>query len=111
MIKKQLLNPQSIRKTGGSFAFIEHCFLPQGFWKSLDHHELLLYLLLILVADCQRISFYTYDNICCWAGLILEEYILARNSLMSTELTAFDGYFFQEGSLSLQPVRQTQRPI
>jgi len=98
MIKKQLLNPQSIRKTEGSFAFIEH-------------HELLLYLLLILEADYQISSFYSYDNICCRAGLILEEYILARNGLMSKKLTAFDGYFPQVGSLSLQPVTQTQRPI
>lgn len=110
MIKKRLLNPQRIRKIEGSFAFIEHRFLRQGFWESLSHHELLLYLFLVMVADRQGISFYSYDNICHRTGMGLEEYILARDGLMNKELIGFDGFFFQVLSLPQQPVTQTTQP-
>jgi len=56
MVKKQLLNPERVRKIKSSFAFIEHRFLRKGFWASLTHHELLLYFFLILVADRQGID-------------------------------------------------------
>ena len=58
MIKKKILNQQRVRKIEGSFAFIEHRFLRHGFWKSLKHHELLLYLFLVLAADRNGISYY-----------------------------------------------------
>ena len=51
-----------VRSINGSFAFIEHRFLRHGFWASLSHHELLLYFFLILVADRQGLSFYSYDK-------------------------------------------------
>ena len=56
--------PDRIRKINGSFAFIEHRFLRDGFFASLDHHELLLYLFLIIVGDRNGVSFYGYDKIC-----------------------------------------------
>jgi len=40
-----------------------------------------LYLFLILVADRQGISYYSYDHICKRAECILEEYILSRDGL------------------------------
>lgn len=55
MIKRNPLIADRVRKIGGSFAFIEHRFLRNGFWASLGHHELLLYLFLILAADRQAI--------------------------------------------------------
>jgi hypothetical protein len=52
-----------VRRITGSFAFIEHRFLRSGFWDSLTHDELLLYLFLILAADRNGISCYSYDKI------------------------------------------------
>jgi hypothetical protein len=49
MVVKELLCPQRIRKITASFAFIEHRFLQNGYWSRLSHHELLLYLFLVLV--------------------------------------------------------------
>ena len=43
MIKKHPINPQKVRRIAGSFAFIEHRFLRNGFFATLTHHELLLY--------------------------------------------------------------------
>ena len=64
MIAKHPLCPDRLRTIGGSFAFIEHRFLREGFWNSLGHHELLLYVFLILVADRQGLSYYSFDTIC-----------------------------------------------
>ena len=51
MIQKTPLIPHRVRKIKGSFAFIEHRFLRDGFWSSLDHHELVFYLFLVIVGD------------------------------------------------------------
>ena len=42
MIEKQPLCPDRLRTIRGSFAFLEHRFLREGFWSALGHHELLL---------------------------------------------------------------------
>lgn len=103
MIHKRLLNPQRVRTIQGSFAFIEHRFMREGFWASLDHHELLLYFLLLLVADGRGLSYYGYDKLCALLRLSLEEYIPARDALIEKDLLAFDGTLFQILSLPAPP--------
>jgi hypothetical protein len=94
-----------VRKINGSFAFIEHRFLRHGFWASLSHEELLLYLFLVLVADRDGLSFYPYDKICSLLTIDIDAYILARNNLIDKDLLAFDGTFFQVLSLPAEVVR------
>lgn len=48
MILKKVLNAQRVRSICGSFAFLEHRFLRGGFLSSLTHHELILYVFLVL---------------------------------------------------------------
>ena len=74
MIRTKPIIPQRVRKIEGSFAFIEHRFLREGFWNSLDHLELLLYLFLIMVGDRKGISFYCYDRICTLLGVSVDDY-------------------------------------
>jgi hypothetical protein len=101
-VEKKPLQPNRIRKIIGSFAFIEHRFLAfiehrflrQGFWSSLSHHELLLYLFLVIVADRNGLSYYCYT---------VDEYILARDLLIDKDLIAFDGRLFQVLSLPQTP--------
>ena len=64
MIDKRILCPERVRKIEGSFAFVEHRFLRDGFWVSLSHDELLLYLLLVMAADRAGLSYYGYDKLC-----------------------------------------------
>jgi hypothetical protein len=99
MIKKHPINPQRARKIAGSFAFIEHRFLRNGFFATLTHHELLLYVFLVLVADRNGLSYYSYDKICILLRISVDEYILVRDSLIKKDLIAFDGYLFQVLSL------------
>jgi hypothetical protein len=111
MIEKSPLCPERIRKITGSFAFIEHRFIRDGFWSSLSQHELLLYVFLVLVADRNGLSYYSFDKICALLQLSLDDYLLARNALIKQDLIAFDGHLFQVLSLPLTPVRQPARPL
>lgn len=58
-----------------------------------------------MVADRQGLSFYSYDKICSLLAISVDEYILARDSLINKDLLAFDGTFFQVLSLPTEPVR------
>ena len=104
MIHKKPLIPQRLRSIQGSFAYIEHRFLRDGFFGALSHHELLLYFLLVLVSDRQGLSFYSYDKLCSLLALDLDDYLQARDGLIQKDLIAFDGTIFQVLSLPERPV-------
>jgi len=110
-IETHPLEPDRIRKITGGFAFIEHRFLQDGFWYSLDHHQLLLYLFLIIVADRNGLSYYSYDKICTLLRISLDEYIVARNALIDQNLIAFDGYLFQVLSLPEKMARSVSQTL
>ena len=111
MITKKPLYPQRVRKINGSFAFIEHRFLRHGFWQDLSHHELLLYIFLVLVADRKGLSYYSYDKICILLRISVDEYILARDALIEKDLIGFDGYLFQVLSLPDKPMAAGSKPL
>jgi hypothetical protein len=111
MIEKSPLCPERVRKITGSFAFIEHRFLRDGFWTSLGQHELLLYMFFVLVGDRNGLSYYSYDKICTLLQFSLDDYIVARNALIHKDLIAFDGHLFQVLSLPPAPVRERPRPL
>jgi len=99
MMEKVILCPDRVRKITGTFGFIEHRFLKEGFFYALSHCELLLYLFLVLVADRYGLSFYSYDKICILLRITVDEFILARDGLIEKDLIAFDGRTFQVLSL------------
>lgn len=108
MIAKAPLDHDRVRKIAGSFAFIEHRFLRDGFWSELNHHELLLYVFLVMVGDRNGLSYYSYDKICTLLRICVDEYILARDTLIEKDLIAFDGHLFQV--LSLPDTPETTQP-
>jgi hypothetical protein len=99
MIRKKILVPERIRQIEGSFGFIPHRFLTDGFLAALDQHEMLLYLFLILAADRYGLSFYSCNSICSLLGLTVDQYMKARDGLIKRDLIAFDGTIFQVLSL------------
>jgi hypothetical protein len=107
MMEKIILCPDRVRKIAGTFSFIEHRFLKEGFFYSLNHHELVLYLFLVLVADRNGLSFYSYDKICTLLRITVDEFILARDTLIYKDLIAFDGRTFQVLSLPQQGPQPT----
>jgi hypothetical protein len=104
VIQRTPILPERVRCLGGqSFAFLPHRFLRHGFFASLSPDELRLYLLLVLAADRNGLSFYHYDSICSLLEIPLESYLRARNALITKDLVAFDGTRFQVLSLPAQP--------
>jgi hypothetical protein len=103
MIKKRLLNAQRVRRIEGGFSFIPHRFLADGFLSSLGQKEFLLYMFLVLAADREGLSFYSYDSICSFLQLSLDQYVEARDSLIDKDLIAFDGTIFQVLELPSKP--------
>ena len=104
MIKKKVLNPDRVRRIEGGFGFIPHRFLTDGFIISLNQKELLLYFFLILASDRYGLSFYSYDVICSFLEICVDEYMEARDGLIKKELIAFDGTLFQVLDLPKNPV-------
>jgi hypothetical protein len=111
MVEKRVINAQRQRAIEGSFAFIQHRFLRDGFWQKLSMEELVLYFFLILVADGKGLSYYSYDKVCAITGLSLDGYIQARDRLIDKDLLAFDGRLFQVLSLPGKPVERELRPV
>jgi len=111
MIEKRVLFPERVRFINGSFSFLEHRFLRDGFWETLGHHALLLYVFLVLVGDRKGLSYYPYDKISDLLGINVDDYISARNDLINKDLIAFDGRLFQVLSLPKSPAGGEPRPI
>jgi len=100
------IRPDRVRRIDGSFAFLPHRFLRDGFWASLSRDELLLYVFLVLVADRQGMSFYYDDRISSSLRLVLDHFLLARAGLLRKNLVAYDpaGPRYQVLSLPARPV-------
>jgi len=105
MLSKKIINPNRIRGIDGGFSFIPHRFLTDGFLASLNQKELLLYFFLILSSDRYGLSFYSYDVICSYLELCVDDYIEARDGLIKKDLIAFDGTLFQVLDLPESPVQ------
>lgn len=93
------------------FAFLPNRFLRDGFFSSLAHDELAVYLFLVLAGDRRGMSFYHYDSLCSVLEMTLERYISARNALIEKNLIAFDGTRFQVLSLPARATRRASRPL
>jgi hypothetical protein len=100
-----------VRVIAGSFAFIPHRFLHDGFLASLSQDERSLYLFLVLAGDRNGVSFYRYDSICAVLECSLDDYLRARNGLIDKDLLAFDGTRYQVLSLPPRPTWRSSKPL
>jgi hypothetical protein len=95
MISKTMIVPERKRILTPPFAWIDRRFLFEGFLAALSPRENLLYFFLVLVADRNGVSFYSYDKICTLLKLDVDAYVQARDGLIRKQLIAFDGQLFQ----------------
>jgi len=103
MNPKTLIRPERKRILAPPFAWVDRRFLLNGFLAELSPQENLLYFFLVLVADRDGLSFYNYDKICQLLQLDVEDYVQARNGLITKHLIAFDGRLFQVLALPTTP--------
>ena len=90
------LRPDRIRRRHGSFGWIEHRFVREGFLEGLRHPEALLYMFLAIVSDERGISFYSRDRIRQLLGIPYAHTLEAAiNELVDRDLLAYRSGIYQ----------------
>jgi hypothetical protein len=109
MTKPHIPQPQNVRRITGSFAWIDHRLLRQGYLQTMTHQEMALYLFLVLAADRHGVSFYRKERICDLVALDFQQFEVARDRLISARLIAFERYsaFSPNGYYQVLGVDQT----
>jgi hypothetical protein len=92
MKKYHIPQPKNIRNIKGSFAWIDHRLIRNGFLDRMTHEDILLYLFLVLVADKNGVSFYRKEKICEILSLEYNQFEIAKDRLIDMKLIAFEGY-------------------
>jgi hypothetical protein len=110
-IEKKVLVSDRVRSIEGSFSFIPHKFITKGFLSVLSQHELLVYIILVLVGDRFGLSYYSQDRLCTMLKMTIDDFIHARNGLIQKSLIDFDGFMFQVLSLPSHPVTTVSKPL
>ncbi len=88
--------PDRIRSIQGSFSWIDHRFLRQGFDQGLTRLEKLFYFVLIAVSNQDGVSFYSDERL--WEVLEIRhghELTGARDELVARDLIAFKDGIYQ----------------
>jgi len=102
----QAPQPDRVRSIQGSFSWIDHRFLRQGFDQGLTRVEKLLYFVLIAVSNCDGVSFYSDERL--WEILEIRhghELDGARSELVARDLIAFKDGIYQVLALPSKPWR------
>ena len=91
-----ILCPDRIRRRHGSFGWIEHRFIREGFLEGLRHPEALFYVFLAIVADERGISFYSQERIRQLLGIPHAHTLQgAINELVDRNLLAYRSGIYQ----------------
>tara|TARA_Y100000310_G_C20500174_1_gene723571 strand:+ start:528 stop:881 length:354 start_codon:yes stop_codon:yes gene_type:complete len=105
-MRKILLNPSRVRRIGGSFAFIEHRFLRDGFLETMEQEELLVYLFFVLASDEKGLSYYSSSKICRALSINPLDYQSLLERLLARDLIVYDhNELIQVLSLPQIPIR------
>jgi len=88
MFSREPINYSRLRRITGSFSWIDHRLLTQGYLEKMTPDEMLLYFFLILVGDKNGISFYNHDRIQGYLKMDVWTYARAREGLMHKALIA-----------------------
>ena len=104
MAAKKLLCPDRIRKIEGSFSWIDHRFVTEGFLHDLSMVEILLYFFLVAVSDRNGLSFYHDDRIASLLKIDLPALGRAREGLVRRSLLAYEFPLYQVLSLHPKPI-------
>ena len=107
MKKSPIPQPGKIRKIQGSFAWIDHRLLRDGYLSIMTHEDQVLYLFLALAADRNGVSFYRKETICHTLALSFQQFDIARDRLLDMKLMAYQPYSIlsPNGHYQVLPIR------
>jgi len=88
--------PDRRRSIRGSFSWIDHRFLREGFDQGLTRLEKLLYFVLVAVSNQDGVSFYSDARLAELLDIRFpHELEAARNELVTRDLIAYEGGIYQ----------------
>lgn len=87
-MNKQLIVKNRRRVIEGSFSFVPHRFLREGFFESLQSDELILYFFYVMAADGQGLSYYSPKTITQLLKMKRDAYEHALSGLLQMDLIA-----------------------
>lgn len=97
--------PDRIRRIRGSFSWIDHRFLREGFDQGLNRLEKLLYFVLIAVSNRDGVSFYSDQRLAELLDVRFpHELAGARAQLAARDLIAFENGVYQVLALAARPL-------
>jgi hypothetical protein len=107
MKKPHIPQPQNVRRIQGSFAWIDHRLLRDGYLPIMTREDQVLYLFLILVTDRHGVSFYRKERICDTLSLSFQQFDVARDRLIDLNLIAYQAYssLSPNGYYQVLPIR------
>lgn len=92
MKKYHIPQPKNIRNIKGSFAWLDHRLIRNGYIDVMTHQDMALYLFLALAADKNGVSFYRKEKICDAIALNFKQFEIAKDRLINMNLIAFEPY-------------------
>lgn len=96
--------PDRLRRISGSFSWIDHRFLREGFDQGLTRLEKLLYFVLIAVSNQDGVSFYSDRRLAELLDIRYpHELTGARDELVARDLIAFQDGLYQVLALPARP--------
>lgn len=101
---KRLLCPQRLRRIPSQFSWIDQRLVREHYIERCDPEALALYLLLLIVADAQGLSYYSDRTVCrllSMSGSALER---ARAALIGLGLIAYQAPLYQVLALDAVPL-------
>ena len=84
--------PQNVRKINGSFAWVDHRLLRDGYLPVMTQQDQAFYLFLLLAADRNGVSFYRKEKICDILALDFQQFEVARDRLIDLNLIGYQPY-------------------
>ena len=102
--------PDRMRSIHGSFSWIDHRFLRNGFDQGLTRLEKLLYFVLIAVSNQDGVSFYSDERLAEILDIRHEHELAgALNELMDRGLIFFERGIYQVLDLPQKPCREGEK--
>jgi len=107
MVIKKPIYPDRIRRIVGSFSWLDHRLISDGYLHVMTRNEIPLYFFLALVGDKKGLSFYSDASICELLKMDLLEFHRARKLLVQRSLIVYKNGLFQLLQLPNPPDRET----
>ena len=101
-IKKRILCPERLRRIPGQFSWIDQRLIRDRYLQQCDHGALALYLVLVIVADAEGLSYYSEAALERMLDMEHPQLLSARHQLCHLRMVAYKKPLYQVLSLELQ---------